>query len=160
MQSVLTPDESVLAWFQPDLDGNLHYAAGLVVLTNQRLLSLEPGLCTAVGSGDTPPEGRCRSWPLDPEVSLRLEERAGVGTLELLGPKCQIARWRYTIACSASAHRLAEGLEQLRHPKEPDGEDTQRPAGSACPRCGHLLLSEQFVCPVWRTSSRVPGRDP
>src|SRR5436305_6447092 len=33
----LAPGESVLAWFEPDLDHRLHYAPGLVVLTDRRV---------------------------------------------------------------------------------------------------------------------------
>ena len=38
--SVLRPQEKMLATLELDLDSNLHFVKGLVVLTNQRILSL------------------------------------------------------------------------------------------------------------------------
>src|SRR5207253_6963089 len=56
----LEAGESVLAWFAPDLDTRLHYAEGLVVLTDRRVLSGDPGPSPRRG-----PEARgWRSWPL------------------------------------------------------------------------------------------------
>ena len=37
----LLVDEIALVWFKPDLDASLHFADGLVVLTNRRLLTYE-----------------------------------------------------------------------------------------------------------------------
>ncbi len=41
VRAKLQPDETPLAWFEPDLTPRLHYAAGLVVLTNRRVLGFE-----------------------------------------------------------------------------------------------------------------------
>src|SRR3954454_10196902 len=79
LRQQLQPGELLLAWFEPDLDHRLHYVTGLVVLTDRRVLTPDP----------TPTNGapaRFLSWPLGPDVTLKSEERAGVGSLELQSP--------------------------------------------------------------------------
>jgi len=39
-ESQLQPGESMLAWLEFDLDRQLHFSRGLVILTDQRLLSV------------------------------------------------------------------------------------------------------------------------
>ncbi len=51
----------MLAWFEPDLDERLHYVAGLVALTERRVLA---------AAGD-PPGAASRSFPLHSEAELR-----------------------------------------------------------------------------------------
>ena len=41
VQEELEPGETPLAWFEPDLTSHLHYAAGLVILTDRRVFSFE-----------------------------------------------------------------------------------------------------------------------
>src|SRR5262245_8606555 len=63
------PGETLLAWFEPDLDSRLHYSPGLVVLTDRRVLARDG----AASSG-------WQSWGLEADVRLVSEESAGVGT--------------------------------------------------------------------------------
>ncbi len=42
INGLLSEGEIPLAWFAPDLDSRLHYAYGLVVLTNRALISIQP----------------------------------------------------------------------------------------------------------------------
>jgi len=42
LKGLLREGEIPLAWFSPDLDSRLHYAYGLVVLTNRSLISIQP----------------------------------------------------------------------------------------------------------------------
>ena len=158
VEAELKAGELPLAWFEPDLDGNLCYAAGLVVLTPERLLSVSLDRQAAEGPADTPSQGSCRCWALGAEASLRVDERAGVGTLELLGPDGRIAFWRYTVARSNSARRFVERSQQLRRPREQGGQEEPRPTGSVCPTCGETLLSPQLSCPVCSDGQSPPTR--
>ncbi len=45
----LEAGETLLAWFEPDLDRNLQYASGLVVLTDRRVLRARKTLAELVG---------------------------------------------------------------------------------------------------------------
>ena len=71
-QAVLAPDENALATLEVDLSAELRFAAGRVILTEQRLLACEPGTDT------------WRAWPLTAGLQLRLLEHGGVGTLDHL----------------------------------------------------------------------------
>ncbi len=103
LKARLAAGERVLAWFQPDLDNSLHYAEGLVVLTDQRLLLSEPGKVR-----------RFQSWPLEALSALKMRERAGLYTLELVGPAGRLGFSRYTMRRSPAALRLFECWESLR----------------------------------------------
>src|SRR5262249_4359845 len=81
----LEPGESLLAWFEPDLDERLHYAQGLVVLTDRRVLG--------VGPAGSP----WQAWRLEPEVDFRVSEHGGTGILELVGPASRLAHYCYTL---------------------------------------------------------------
>ena len=45
----LDPGETVLAWFEPDLDTQLRYASGLVLVTDRRVLTTQGGGGAGVG---------------------------------------------------------------------------------------------------------------
>ncbi len=122
----LEPGEDVLAWFEPDLDTRLHYAAGLVVLTGRRLLAAE---------GD-PAAARWQSWPLGPDAVLRAHDHGAVGTLELVDAAGRLGHWRYTTGRAAAAHRLGQRLDTLR--SQQDGQAAAS-LDSVCPSCGATL---------------------
>jgi ATP-binding cassette subfamily B protein len=128
----LEPGESLLAWFEPDLDQRLHYADGLVLLTDRRVRSRE-----AVGAW--------QAWPLGPDLTLRSEEHTGVGLLELTNPAGRLAHWRYTVGRAAGARALAQRLAALhasRNGAAPAAGET------VCPSCGAIIQSEDGQCPA------------
>ncbi len=105
IQAVLEADESVVAWFEPDLDDKFHYASGLVVFTNRRLLSVEPVPTQANGK---PVEPDLRSWPIAQVTALRSRDRAGSGILEAESAGERLAWWRYTVSRAGEVHKLVE----------------------------------------------------
>ncbi|HEX5470792.1 MAG TPA: hypothetical protein VFW73_02845, partial [Lacipirellulaceae bacterium] len=42
LEQQLSPGEMVITFFEPDLDGQLHFADSLVVLTSEHILSVDP----------------------------------------------------------------------------------------------------------------------
>ncbi|MES2529718.1 MAG: ABC transporter transmembrane domain-containing protein, partial [Pseudomonadota bacterium] len=105
LQSRLTTAENVLATLPVDLDAELRFSSGLLVLTDLRLIARE-------GGGDVGVHGKEREereWTLaDHDFDLQLSDHAGVGTLDLCGPQGLITRWRYTLAHQAAALRLVK----------------------------------------------------
>ncbi|NLY26736.1 MAG: ABC transporter ATP-binding protein [Alcaligenaceae bacterium] len=97
----LATDEVVLAWLELDLDERLHYAAGFLVLTNQRLLARAPH------------QTAWQSWAFTPDMHMTHVDQAGVGHLELLGAQARLAGWRYTLNKNAAALRLMARFERL-----------------------------------------------
>jgi ATP-binding cassette subfamily B protein len=140
VEARLEANERVVFWFAPNLDTQLRYRTSLLVLTDRRLVQVDRDEA-ARGAGDV------KTWPLLEPLELRSRDRAGVGTLELLGPEGRLAHWRYTIGLSGAARRLIDRFEALAR----DGagaieHDAAREA--VCPSCGALLADDQSTCPA------------
>ena len=150
----LEPGEYVVGCFAPDLDVELRYAQTLVVLTNARLIA-SPAIYAADGSGAAGNgENGWQSWPLETVAGLRAHDRAGLGTLELLGPAGELAHWRYTIACVPAAEKFVAAFQLLRAGDEDDeeGEEDEEFVWSqafpaTAPRTKSLLRLAKFALP-------------
>jgi ATP-binding cassette subfamily B protein len=143
--------ETPLAWFEPDLDTQLRYARGVVVLTDRRLLAWEPATEEPGGSPQKnclPQEtyrGSWQSWPLDDGVSLKAREQGGVGALELLAPGRRMVTWRYTAGRTVAARQMVDRLDLLRR-GEPADEEPAEASVSVCAVCGAIGAVEG-ACP-------------
>lgn len=130
----LRPAEKVLATLTLDLDERLHFAAGQLVLTGERLLARSDG-------------GDWQAFGLTPDLSLRHADHAGVGLLELCTTTERLARWRFTLAANVQALRLVKRFEQLQtaraHGHALEGEDPTR-----CPSCRNALPDDSDECPI------------
>jgi ATP-binding cassette subfamily B protein len=129
----LQPGETVLAVFEPDLDDRLHFARGLVVLTDRRLLAR-----------DSNHAGGWQTWPLTPDADLHSEEHGPLGTLEWHTPSQRLVHWRYTASRSQAAHRLVQRLGTWR--AEQSGQQVAA-AATVCPSCGAVLPPDATLCP-------------
>lgn len=114
--------EEVLAHFTPDLDETLRFRAGLIVVTDQRVLACD------VTAAPTAPE-RWRSWPLQPGSAFRDQERGGIGTLTFSGSAGRLAQWRFTVGRAAEARRFAQRYAAILAGQAEPGEDGE--AGEA-----------------------------
>ena len=81
-ESRLAPGERILARLSTDLDWNLHFHAGLVILTSQRLLHVE--------------EGHFHEWRLAAVEELVLEELGPTTALHLMQESNAVWHWRIT----------------------------------------------------------------
>ena len=127
----LAPDESLLAWFEPDLDARLHYARGLVLLTDRRVLAAE-------GSSSW------QSWPLEPGADLKVAEHSGAGTLELVGPMGRLGQCRFTAGRMVDAQRLVQCLANFRS----HGNGKSVTSAAVCPSCGEVMSAGEGRCPT------------
>lgn len=109
VEARMAAGETPLAWLETDLDGDLHYAHGLMTLTDRQLVVVGP---IAPSDGDGRAATNVQAWPLDAIGGMRVKEHAGVGMLEVLGPENLLCRWRYTIGRAPIAHRLADRFER------------------------------------------------
>ena len=139
LESRLTVAENVLAVVPVDLDGQLHFADGLLALTDRRLL------------GRTA-EGLWQEWALAaPELQLHMNDHAGVGTLDLVGGSGRLARWRYTLAQQPAALRLMKLFDQRAVPAAggaAEGDDLGlEPETQAPPSTWVLLRLGRFAKP-------------
>ena len=140
--------EAPVAWLKTDLDANLRYATGLIVLTDRRLLHFSSQAGPARASNFS-------AWLLTRTLRLHSDERAGLGTLELLDGDTQLARWRYTAVQAAAAHRLVRRFAaQTRAPGAIDEESRT----TVCPSCGAVLDADVVECPACKPEVGEPSR--
>ncbi|HWZ90253.1 MAG TPA: DUF1854 domain-containing protein, partial [Polyangiaceae bacterium] len=97
----LLPGERVLASFRPDLDEQLRFSAGLVVLSEARL---------HVSNGT----GRFHKVELSPSVSLRKREHAGLSELSFYDAGQRLLQIHYTLAVAPAAHDFELAFEARR----------------------------------------------
>ncbi|MBK8039334.1 MAG: ABC transporter ATP-binding protein [Verrucomicrobiaceae bacterium] len=81
-ESRLVPGERITARLSTDLNWSLHFHAGLIVLTNQRLLHVE--------------EGAFHDWRLQNLDELLLEEMGPTAALHLMQGEKAVWHWRLT----------------------------------------------------------------
>ncbi|HEY9572555.1 MAG TPA: ABC transporter ATP-binding protein [Pusillimonas sp.] len=99
---LLAQGETVLAWLSTDLDPQLRFAPGMLVLTHRQLLVKKAG------------DADWHAWPLQPGLKLLHHDHAGVGTLELHDAQARLSIWRYTLRNNPAALLLVEHFERLR----------------------------------------------
>ncbi|VVD64519.1 cyanophycin metabolism-associated ABC transporter [Pandoraea fibrosis] len=136
----LADGETVLAWLTVDLDAQLHFARGLVVATERRLLAREARR-EASRSG----EG-WQSWPYRADLSLTHTDHAGVGSLELCDAREKLANWRYTLGHNPAALTLMDTVAR------------QREALAAGHAASHEAAGETGTCPICQ-AELPPGVD-
>jgi ATP-binding cassette, subfamily B, bacterial len=147
-RSCALPGETVVAWLETDLDAALRFAPGLVVLTDRRLIAFE----AVDGSGSLP---KPQAWTLDATTNLESGEHAGVGALELFWNDARVARWRYTAAQAAAAHRLVRRFNALMRPAGVVAEESKT---TVCPSCGAVLNADDVECPACKPDVGEPSR--
>ncbi len=135
VRAQLEPGENVLAALSVDLNAQLRFVPGLVVVTNWRLLAQAPG------------ETVWDSWPYRPGLALKHHDHAGVGRLELLDTAGLQACWRFTLGQNLHAIRLLEQFEQ-QYASRINGQTPLADEQNLCPSCKAPLEPEQDECPV------------
>ncbi len=131
----LAPGEQVVATLETDLDAQLAFAAGRVVLTSRRLLARSPG------STDW------ATWPLGPDLFMLHHDHAGVGTLELHDARARLAAWRFTLGHNVAAVRLQDRFMEQQAARQ-TGTTAAPQEEASCPTCGAPLEPDQEECPV------------
>ncbi|MGH8806403.1 MAG: ABC transporter ATP-binding protein [Noviherbaspirillum sp.] len=143
VQARLQPAEAVLACVELDLDTSLHFAPGIVVVTNLRLLAKASG------------ESGWKEWPHRQHLTLAHHDHAGVGTLELHDQNARLAYWRYTLGHNPDALRVIDHFEQQRDAVL-SGLAVVIPDQAICPSCKAPLPADQEECPVCTREAHTP----
>src|SRR6476661_3076051 len=134
VQAQLQPGETALASLELDLDLQLHFAPGIVVATDRRLLAR-----TA--------DGDWSAWPYAAGLALAHHDHAGVGTLELHDATRRLAAWRYTLGQNPEALRLIAQFD-LQCTAAASGAAVAPPVDATCPSCHAPLPEDAEECPV------------
>ncbi len=108
----------------------------MVILTDQRVL-FRCGVQKA-----------WQSWPLQPDLSLKLSDHAGVGTLALASPTGQLAVWRFTLGLQSAAARWVSQFEHQRAQLSGVGLPLQQNLSEpVCPVCQAAMREDEDDCP-------------
>ncbi|WP_136417949.1 ABC transporter ATP-binding protein [Herbaspirillum sp. ST 5-3] len=143
LQTCLRAGETAVASVELDLDDSLHFAPGIVVVTDQRLL--------AKTAGDV----EWKTWSYRQHLALAHHDHAGVGTLELHDEIRRLACWRYTLGHNPDALRVIDHFEQQRDAAL-TGTPVQEPEQAICPSCKAPLPADQEECPICTREIHTP----
>ncbi|HTU19281.1 MAG TPA: ABC transporter ATP-binding protein [Gemmataceae bacterium] len=130
----LQAGETLLAWFEADLNDRLHFVRELAVLTDRRVLTCRE---------DRDSAAPWRSWPLTDRTELRTDEHGSAGILELRDASGRLASWRFTAGKATEAHRLVQKLSGWRLGRQ--GGD-RKPTMAVCPSCGAAITADEGRC--------------
>jgi ATP-binding cassette subfamily B protein len=153
--------ENVLAWLEVDLNDELRFKKNLVILTDQRVISTDDAQ---------------KSWnfySLSPDLSLRVMDHAGVGTLALQQGARRLAVWRFTLGLEAAVLRWKLRFENQQQQsaqsvsflgKSLQGSDDTgfiEPGVGAmrhvlCPICQNVVDEADEECPVCLEKEQAP----
>lgn len=146
LDAKLSPGERVLEWFQPDLNRALRFNEGLAVLTDRRLL---------LGEANSE---NLHEWVLDEVASLRIRERAGLGTLDVLGTAGRLDQCRFTIRRASAAHRFRDRFDSRKH-LGPGAVVEETQTSSTCEECGSAIPEGAEGCAVCARPAAAPAPD-
>ncbi|MDQ1920909.1 cyanophycin metabolism-associated ABC transporter [Massilia pseudoviolaceinigra] len=135
VQQQLSKGESIVSALVLDLDARLHFAKGLVVVTQSRILARAPG------------SGGWSAWPYGPALVLKHHDHAGVGHLELVDADARLAAWCFTLGQNLVASRLVEQFCALRD-RQCGNVPLQGGEQHACPHCKAALEPDRQACPL------------
>ena len=142
VESRMGSGEQVQACLETDLDQDLKFSDGLIVITNRHLLARD------AGSKDW------QEWPLRDGLKLDHHDHAGVGSLELVDGNGRLATWRYTLARNLAALRVIAEFD-LHRDSVVSGKPVERPSEDVCPKCKAPLPPGEDECPVCNRESTV-----
>jgi len=145
----LGPDESVLALLELDLDTELKFRPGLLLVTDRAILAHDPD------------HAQWRRWPLSDTRVLTLSDHAGAGALELYGEHARLAVWRYTLGRNPAALRLLDAYTRrhatLNAPADAPAMAEEVADVRVCPSCQAPLPAGQEECPTCGAETMAPS---
>lgn len=141
----LNDNESVIAVLELDLNEQLHFAKGLVCLTNQGVIACKEQ------------SGAWSRWPFSEDLKLQLHDHAGVANLELLSKTGRLASWRFTLAQNPLANRLLQHFQiELAKSLGKFNADLAENTQPLCPTCWVPLPPDQDECPACSSENLTP----
>ena len=143
VNGLLLPTEHVCALLELDLDPQLNFVNGLVLVTNLRLI-FHNGAASV-----------WQSWPYAHGLHLQHHDHAGVAHLDLMGNKGRLATWRFTLGQNLAALRLVDQF-QAQCESNLTGRALVPAIKNVCPTCKAPLEPEQDECPICTKEVHTP----
>ena len=158
----LEPGERVIASCRFDLDANLRFTDGSILLTDRRLVADSPASADGVPASNGGP----RSWRLDPTTNIDVHLRSAVGRIELSQQGSVVARWLFTPARAKGVHALEDAFDARVHGQPPQSRqatvasEAEEKPQSAAPAGGKSLTDDEPAAAggmgtSWRALFRV-----
>ncbi len=141
--SVLGAGESVIACLELDLNLQLRFDQGVVILTDRKLL--------AKAAGDT----QWRSWVFHPGLVLAHRDHAGVGTMDLCDENGLLARWHHTLGQETALRRLTEQFQE-RIAALTEKRTVIPSTAASCPICETPIPEGMNECPACAQTVHAP----
>src|SRR5450830_369905 len=135
IQAQLSQWENVVSALEVDLDQQLHFSKGVVLVTPYRVLARAPGADS------------WESWPFAPDLVLKHHDHAGVGHLELVNKQGLLGAWRFTLGQNLAAIRLVEQFD-AHLDSHASGKPVAVDDNNVCPSCKAPMEPDQEECPV------------
>ena len=148
--------ENVLAWLEVDLNDELSFKKILVILTDQRVISTNEA------------QKSWNFWKLSADLSLRVLDHAGVGTLALHLGGQRLAAWRFTLGLEAAVLRWKLRFENQQRQaaqtatflgkslNEDPAAVEQFMRHVLCPVCQNVVDAADDECPVCVEKEQAP----
>ena len=111
------PGEVARMWVETDLDANLNYSAGLLAVTDSRVV----GIHSKNAASSSPV---IESWLLSDIGQVSSKEHGAIGTFELRTSAGTTTVWRYTVGKAVAIHKLIQQIEKLQQAGA-DAEDIE-----------------------------------
>ncbi|MCC7135843.1 MAG: ABC transporter ATP-binding protein [Nitrosomonas sp.] len=144
LSTQLRAGENVLGWLEIDLDTRLHFAASILVVTDQRLLA-------KMSSNEA-----WREWMYQPGLSMMQRDHAGVGCLELFDSHSRLAYWRYRLGNELTVNRLIECFMRQLDYQVTGNIAMPAQAHVQCLSCGIVFPVDQEECPACEKQIHIP----
>jgi ATP-binding cassette subfamily B protein len=141
----LNANESLIAVLELDLNEQLHFAKGLVCLTNQGLMASQKDASS------------WSRWAFSEDLKLQLHDHAGVANLELINRSGRLANWRFTLAQNPVANRLVQHFQiELAKSLGKYNPELAEATQPLCPTCWVPLPPDQDECPACSSENLTP----
>ena len=115
LSSLLDNNESTLAYLKVDLNTQLQFADGIIVMTSKRLIAKMRG------------EGAWQEWLFREDLKLIQRDHAGIGFLELQDTHKRLAYWRYRLSDHSVVNDFIESFNYQRDHFIQNGTDFSSP---------------------------------
>ncbi|RFP09074.1 ABC transporter ATP-binding protein [Duganella sp. BJB488] len=135
VQAQLSQGENAVSALEVDLDEQLRFSKGVIVVTERGVLARAPG------------RADWQHWPFAKDLALKHHDHAGVGHLELVNNGGRLGAWRFTLGQNLQAIRLVEQFNAHRD-SHALGVPVVREEKNVCPSCKAPLEPEQEECPI------------
>jgi len=130
--------ETMHGWLEINLDNRLHFQKSLLVITDQRLLHIEPQV---LGSLQQTVE-----FQYSTNFKLKYHDHAGVGKIELFEQDKQVAYWFLTLENNTAALRFVKQFAQ-QITSLVTGQAISIEPTEPCPKCQFPMTADQDECP-------------